>query len=215
MYDTFGDDARRALQTANQVALRFGHQFIAPEHILLGVLAQPGLAEICENLGVAPVVIIRALEEALGKMNPLASGVPLAKRFIEQAMEESQALRHNITDAHHLLLGILRLSDTFASQTLRDSGLDADWLRDKLAQLFPSESNVPELPLHSLVRQFQSHPDVRLLDEQLEELQRKQSLAISSQDFHEATKLRDQKVVVQSQLTALLGRLRTEATNPG
>ena len=47
--------------------MRFGHQFIAPEHILLGVLAQPGLAEICESLGVAQAVIIRDVEDALGK----------------------------------------------------------------------------------------------------------------------------------------------------
>jgi ATP-dependent Clp protease ATP-binding subunit ClpA len=209
MYDTFSNDARRAMQTANQVATRFGHQFIAPEHILLGVLAEPRLVEICESLGAAPGTIRRDVEDALGKMNPLASGVPLAKRVIEQAMEESWTLRHKITGTHHMLLGILGLSDTFASKALRDAGLDADWLRDKLAQRFPPEFDVPEPPLHSLVQQFQSHPEVRLLNDQMEDLQRKQSLAVSCQDFHGAAELRDQKVVVRSQLTALLGRLRT------
>src|SRR2546423_1545144 len=111
------------MQVANQIATSFEHEFIAPEHILLGILSQPcGAVTICESLGIAIETIQRHVREAAAALAS-ASPVPRAKRVIEYTIEESRVLRHAAIDSHHLLLAILRLEDSVGAKALRDAGL--------------------------------------------------------------------------------------------
>ena len=40
MYTAFTDPARHALQLANEEALRFNHEYIGTEHLVLGIVAE-------------------------------------------------------------------------------------------------------------------------------------------------------------------------------
>ena len=40
MYELFTDRARKAMYLANQEAIRFNHEYIGTEHILLGLLKE-------------------------------------------------------------------------------------------------------------------------------------------------------------------------------
>jgi len=208
MYERFSDEARRAMQVASQVAMRSGHQFIAPEDLLLGVLAQPGLVELCESLGVAPEAIKRNVEDA--QATTPSSPTPVAKEIIENAIEESRVFRHRGVDTYHVMLGILRLTDTAAAQALNNAGLTIDRLREELARLFPPESDLPESPQLDTGQQYRNHPEVQALQRQVDGFQRQQEAALARQDFRAAAEFRDKKVEARFQLKALLDRLREQ-----
>ena len=114
MYECITDSARRVMQLANQEAIRFKHEFIGTEHILLGLVV--------EDAGIATYVLtelnvdehnVRAEVEKIGadaiettshKLPP----TPRAKKLIEYAIDAARSLDHDYIGSEHMLLGLLR-----------------------------------------------------------------------------------------------------------
>ena len=146
MYERFTDRARKVMQLANQEAQRFNHDFIATEHILLGLIK--------EGSGVAAKVL-KGLDLGLGKVrlaveNFVQSGpdmvtmgklpqTPRAKRVIEYAIEEARNLNHNYVGTEHILLGLLRESEGIAAQVLMNLGLKLEDVRQEVLNLLGAE----------------------------------------------------------------------------
>lgn len=117
--DKFFNFTPRVMQTlalARKEADRLQHQFVAPEHLLVGLL---GLGK-----GVAVNVLVRAgvnLELLRGEVQTLCppkgavpnpSTIPYTletKRVIESAQREARALNHTYLGTEHILLGLLSL----------------------------------------------------------------------------------------------------------
>ena len=214
MYPPFSDESRRAMQAANQVATRFGCQYIPVEAILLGVLEQPGIEKLCQDLAVAVDVIKADADVALGKTSPVLS-ISVAKSVIENAIEESRALRHRIVSTHHILLGILRMTETAAAQATIKAGLTEVRLREELAKQFPPETDGPELPPIDYVpaeqiARCQDHPGVQQLQQHIESLQRQIEDSLANQDIQAARKLLNEKVEAWIELKMLVTRLNGE-----
>ena len=59
----FAPDTNRVLESAVQEAMRLGHNYIGTEHLLLGVLAVPGLeaTDVLVGMGVTELVESRVL----------------------------------------------------------------------------------------------------------------------------------------------------------
>lgn len=133
MYGQFTDDARKAIQLANQAAQRFYHEYIGTEHQLIGLmklgdegvqglLAQCGGGE-CKTC-VTPDMVVAKVEEllqtgpdmvTLGKLPQ----TPRAKRVVELAIAE--AGDGDVTPTH-ILLALIKESDGVASQVLQNLG---------------------------------------------------------------------------------------------
>ncbi|MGE4286120.1 MAG: ATP-dependent Clp protease ATP-binding subunit [Phycisphaerae bacterium] len=145
MFERFTDRARKVIALANQEALRFNHESLGTEHILLG-LAKEGSgvgANVLKNLGV-DVNRIRIEVEKYVKSGPntIEPGklpqTPKAKRVIESAIEEARNLNHNYVGTEHLLLGLLRVTDGVAAQILMNFGLKLEAVRDEVLNLLGS-----------------------------------------------------------------------------
>jgi len=136
MYERFTDRAYKVMQLANQEALRFNHEYIGTQHLLLGLVK--------EGSGVAAQVMrkfdidmrkIRLEAEKLIRSGPdmVTMGklpmTPAAKRVIKYAIEESEKLRHDCVDTEHILLGLLRENESVAAQILMNLGLRLDKAR--------------------------------------------------------------------------------------
>jgi ATP-dependent Clp protease ATP-binding subunit ClpC len=211
MYEHFTEQARQALQHANQEAMRLGSQYIGCEHILLGILAlRDSVAEACESLGAGAERIRQELE---GFPAISAPRVPPAKKVIEFAMEESCTLNHQEIGTHHLLLGILRTPDNSAVVALERAGVDAELLRAEILRRFPPGDGPPVQPLHVFAKRYEHRPEVRALQRQIEELQRKLEEAVAARDFETAARYRDEGAEVRLQLRALLDRLQNDTTD--
>ena len=108
MYDRFTIRARQVMQSANKEAERFEHEYIAPEHILSGLLKVGDClaTTILNNLGVDLQKAVGDSEttlQSLQKKSP--TELPRAKMVIESAMMEphskSQLRRNGPTPAWH------------------------------------------------------------------------------------------------------------------
>ncbi len=142
MYERFTDRARKVMQFANQEAQRLNHEFIAPEHILLGIVK--------EGTGVAANVL-KNLDIDLGKIrmevekivqagpNILTMGkLPMTdrgKKVIECAIQEARTLENNYVGSEHVLLGLLRDAESVAGIVLTNLGVKIEAIREGIKSL--------------------------------------------------------------------------------
>src|SRR5436305_1118775 len=133
MYERFTDRARKVMQLANQEALRFNHEYIGTEHILLGLIKEGSgvAANVLKNLDIDLAKVRREVEKiVLAGPGPVTIGrlpqTPRAKKVTEYAVEEARDLNHNYVGTEHLLLGLLREEEGVASQVLMNLGLRLD-----------------------------------------------------------------------------------------
>jgi catechol 2,3-dioxygenase-like lactoylglutathione lyase family enzyme len=118
VFERFTERARQVVVLAQDEARRLGHGSIGVEHLLLGLLAEKeGLA--ARTLGAAGLTVeavrhrVRLL---VGDGEPAPTGqipiTPHAKRALEQSLIEARRLGHSFIGTEHVLLGLLRVSDS-------------------------------------------------------------------------------------------------------
>jgi ATP-dependent Clp protease ATP-binding subunit ClpA len=145
MHEQFSDRARHAMALATREATRLQHDYIGPEHILMGLIAQ-GECVASTVLGHCGVSLVKVREELDRQIraghSPSIIGRlpnnPETRAVIEHAIREARKLGHKYVGTEHLLLGILNV-DTVASRILRAQGVQLETLReDVLAALSAS-----------------------------------------------------------------------------
>lgn len=120
MFERFTDEARRAMALSNREAQRLGHEYIGPEHLLLGLVADPGVGiEVLRALGVEPAAVrsevMRRLPAGAGAaIAAAAPAVGRAKNVIVEAIHEARRLGDSHVGTGHLLLGLLGVPGTVA-----------------------------------------------------------------------------------------------------
>jgi ATP-dependent Clp protease ATP-binding subunit ClpA len=205
MYERFTDRAREVMQLANQEALRWNHEYIGTEHILLGLLAKAHsvAANVLKNLGLD---LERIRLEVQKLMQPESKKVtmakvpetPRAKKVIEYSMEESRKLNHNYVGTEHILLGLLREADGVAANVLTNSGLKLDDVREEVLHLLghgTTSDPIQDAPAKDVVR-VEDLPDelkaaAAALDAQIERWRQQVEEAVAEQEFQKAAPLRD------------------------
>ncbi|MFF5290769.1 Clp protease N-terminal domain-containing protein [Paractinoplanes globisporus] len=113
-FERFTDRARRIVVLAQEEARTLYHNYVGPEHLLLGLIHDgEGVAiAVIEGMGIAPEDLRREVEEIIGQGGRAPSGyipfTPRAKKVLDLAWQEAQNLGHSYVGAEHLLLGMLR-----------------------------------------------------------------------------------------------------------
>jgi ATP-dependent Clp protease ATP-binding subunit ClpA len=151
MFERFTDRARKVMALANQEAQRFLHDYITPEHILLGLVKEGSGtgANVLKNLGVELTkarleveIRLKTGTESVGQGKLLASDQ--AKQVVIGAIEEARGLNHNYVGTEHLLLGLLRQGESAAAQVLADMGVTLESARAEV-QLLLGAADRPAL----------------------------------------------------------------------
>jgi ATP-dependent Clp protease ATP-binding subunit ClpC len=131
---------------ANQEAMRFNHESIGTEHILLGLIKEGSgvAANVLRNLGVDLKRIRMEIEKLVPSGHEMVAVgrlpfTPRAKKVIELAFEEARALGHNYVGTEHLLLGLLRESEGVAARVLVEQGLKLEEVREEVLRLLGHE----------------------------------------------------------------------------
>jgi uncharacterized protein YbbC (DUF1343 family) len=143
--------ARRVIFFARYEASQFGASMIEPEHLLLGLSREdkPLFAHVFTDSKQALDSIRAQIEqrcESTARDLLLAVELPLApetKQALFYAREESEVLGDRHIGTEHLLLGLLRLEGSIATQILFELGLRIDAVREVLAEK-------AETPRHSV-----------------------------------------------------------------
>jgi ATP-dependent Clp protease ATP-binding subunit ClpA len=138
MNERFSDRARHAMALANLEAGKLNHDYLAPAHLLLGLIAE-GRCVATEAMRVLDVNIdkVRGAIQAKLESGTANGGVGRrahtkeTKLAIETAIVEARKFGHSYVGTEHLLLAILQQEDGVPSQALRAHGLQLDALREK------------------------------------------------------------------------------------
>ena len=132
--DKFTIKAQEALQDAQSVAEKFGHQQITPDHLLHALLRQEGgvVGPILEKLGVLPDLLVRQLDERLER-EPKVSGVQAGAQINQElmgvmnaALAEAERLKDEYVSTEHLLIAIAGDQQSEAGRILHSHGATKD-----------------------------------------------------------------------------------------
>jgi len=228
MFERFTDRARRVVVLAQEEARMLNHNYIGTEHILLGLIheGEGVAAKALESLGISLEAVRQQVEEIIGQGQQAPSGhipfTPRAKKVLELTSREASQLGHHYIGTEHILLGLIREGEGVAAQVLVRLGADLNRVRQQVIQLLhgyqgkepeaapggprrgrvpsdlPARVNAIESRLSAIEHRVGSGPDTADLDEQIAQVRRDKESAIDSQDFEQATSLRDR----ESQLLA-------------
>jgi ATP-dependent Clp protease ATP-binding subunit ClpA len=153
----FTERVRKILAMTREEAVRLGHPYIGTEHMLLGLLAEGGVANMMLSaLDVDPDAVRSAILSIV-KPGPGPTGPDLpytsrAKKVLELALDEARDLNHNYVGDEHLLLGLLREMKGIAAQVLCEAGLTLENARAEALRILSVESPPP--PLYALAEYF-------------------------------------------------------------
>src|SRR6266498_1136479 len=135
-FDRFNDRAKRVLALAQDEAIRFNHNYIGTEHLLLGLVREgEGVAaRVLDSLGVELSKVRTAVEFVIGRGDEKTSPSeitlsPRTKKVIELAIDESKKLGHHAVGTEHLLLGLVREGEGIASGVLASLGISLEDVR--------------------------------------------------------------------------------------
>jgi ATP-dependent Clp protease ATP-binding subunit ClpC len=129
-FPRFDDDGRAALAFAQDEARTLRHDRIGTEHMLLGVLRLDGgpavdaLDSLGVTLGRARAEVVRVVGPGAGSPGGQLPFSPRAKKRLELATDEAEALDADLVRPEHLLLSIAREREGGAAQVLEALGAD-------------------------------------------------------------------------------------------
>ncbi|MHC4106899.1 MAG: Clp protease N-terminal domain-containing protein [Planctomycetota bacterium] len=155
MFERLTNRARITMALANEEAQRFNHTDIRTEHILIGIVKQPEsvAARALTNLGVDLTQLRKEVRRRL-KDGPsmvtmgMLPQAPHAKKVIEHAIRAARSLEHSYVGTEHLLLGLLRVPDGVAFETLSAIDVDEESVeREVVAIVGPGGANRSDDPL--------------------------------------------------------------------
>jgi ATP-dependent Clp protease ATP-binding subunit ClpC len=138
------------LDVAAGQARELGHHYVRPEHLVLGLLAQPQelAAQVLAQMGVTAELARERVKERLGTGPPRPEGslgvAPQTKRLLELARATAKSLGNRCPKTEHILLAATsRKLHTPAATLLADCGANPDRVRDQLTRMILQEA--PEL----------------------------------------------------------------------
>jgi ATP-dependent Clp protease ATP-binding subunit ClpC len=151
-FDRFSEDAKQALNLAQEAAEKAGDTYIGTEHLLLGILlhGHNPASRALHEMGVTLESVRNALARVTGRPEPKPEGglqpTLRAKRVIELAFQQSEGLGHGYLGCEHLLLGLLVEAEGIAGRVLRDLGVTMERTWAEISLLLPEAGAV--LPAH-------------------------------------------------------------------
>src|SRR6266511_4714634 len=136
-FDRFNDRAKRTLALAQDEAIRFNHNYIGVEHLLLGLIREgEGVAaRVLDSLGVDLSKARTNVEFIIGRGDSTTAPSeitlsPRTKKVIELAIDEARKLGHSHVGTEHLLLGLVREGEGIASGVLESLGVTLERVRN-------------------------------------------------------------------------------------
>ena len=142
MFDRFTERVRKVIQLAREEAMRFNHDYIGTEHLLLGLVKEgEGIASAAlANLGV-DLKTLRLEVEKLVEQGPSTVSVgeipfnPQAKKVLELSVEEARKFGHNYIGTEHLLLGLIKEGEGIAAHVLDNMKVDVEKVQREIVKL--------------------------------------------------------------------------------
>ena len=148
MHERFSERARRAMALANQEALRLHHDYLAPVHIMLGILSMGSsvAALILQNMDIDLDTFRSDINKLTEPGQKEVRQTKMAQKeetrqVITYAIDEARKLGHKYVGTEHLLLGLLREGNNIPARVLIQRGAQLDSLREEVLTVLRSSSH--------------------------------------------------------------------------
>jgi ATP-dependent Clp protease ATP-binding subunit ClpA len=138
VFERFTESARQVVVNANGAARELGHPHIGTEHVLLGLLADPDddASRVLASFGVTAGLARERVVEVVPPGDPPTVGripfAPRVKRVLEIALRESLRLESTSVEPEHILLALVRETESVGAQILLGFDVSAETVRSKL-----------------------------------------------------------------------------------
>ncbi|MBQ8953459.1 MAG: ATP-dependent Clp protease ATP-binding subunit, partial [Clostridia bacterium] len=144
----FTERAQRALLAAQKEAASMRRNYVGTEHLLLGIMRDPGKAGVILNavsVDEVRAVILQMVGEGDDAVNTKTmSYAPRTKKVLEQSAKEARDLGQNYVGTEHLLLALLFEREGVAAQALMRLGMNLNEARDALLRACGGEKSDDE-----------------------------------------------------------------------
>lgn len=138
MQERFSDRARHAMALANLEATKLAHDYLAPGHLMLGLIAE-GNCVATETLRVLDVDLEKVRDEVKSHMergdatNAIGwrAQTQELKDVIAMAIQEARKFGHRYVGTEHLVIGMLAKEESLPSKVLRKQSVSIDSVREK------------------------------------------------------------------------------------
>ena len=155
----FTDRGQRALRAAQVEAAKLGRSYVGTEHLLLGVLTEPGAAAMVLK-GIELDAVRAEVIQILGRGEEKIEGrqmvyTPRTKKVLEQSVREARELNQNYVSTEHILLALMREREGVAAHVLIKMGVDLSKAREELLRILSGsddpasgrEASEPQTPV--------------------------------------------------------------------
>ena len=139
IFGRFTQRAQRAVAAAQQAAVLLHQPYVGTEHILLGLLKEPGpvVSEVLPE-GVNYETVLERVRTLLGEGNMQSGGMleltPRSKKILESSILESRKLHHSFVGTEHFWLALLKEGEGVAVSLLRSMGVDTQVMQQKILE---------------------------------------------------------------------------------
>jgi len=139
IFGRFTQRAQRAVAAAQQAAMKLHQPYVGTEHLLLGLLKEPGpVIESALPSNVTYDAVFEQVRTLLGEGNAQSTGMleltPRSKKILEGSILESRRLHHSFVGTEHFWLALLREGEGVAVTLLRGMGVDVASLQTKILE---------------------------------------------------------------------------------
>lgn len=140
---------RKAVEIANEEAVRRHHEYVGTAHLLMGLVASDeGVAStVVRNLGLPPKELRKRLEVVIQQGGHFPEGIALERAFTTKcrrvfayAEEEARELGHSYIGTEHVLIGLLNEPASPAAQVLLEAGITEEAARHEALKLLGGAS---------------------------------------------------------------------------
>jgi len=143
-FDKFTLKSQEMIQNAQQLAERFGHQQIEPEHLARALLEQKEgvIPPLLGKIGANQNQLVKELESILERM-PSVSGSgtgqvylsPRAKAVLDKAFAEAEQMKDEYVSLEHILLAVLEEKDGKATRAFTAAGVTREAVLNALVEI--------------------------------------------------------------------------------
>ena len=150
MNGMFTDRVKKVMQIAREEAVRLGNDYVGTEHLLLGLIKEgDGVAvAVLRSMSVDLDELAANIEKAItstggmmtiGQMLPFT---PRAKKVLEIAANEARSMSHKYIGTEHLLLALMKDTESTASNALASAGLEYDRVKEEISRVLRGGESV-------------------------------------------------------------------------
>ena len=144
----FTKSSENVLKIANDLAIDMGHNYIGTEHILYGLVAEDsGVAsKVLENQNLSKELVIERIEILIGSAEnsnvTILGFTPRTKKILENAFIEAKKLGSDYIGTEHILIGIMKESDSIAVRIMLDLGVRPEDIYNEIVKVLNDYENI-------------------------------------------------------------------------